>query len=540
MLTREGDVWCDQIAGGLDPNCLVKGVQTSILTLISETTVWLAQKITAAIEEHGKLDLRTAWFTDLYGTIRALATMVAVVTLLVSVLFAALSRDGAELGRTLVRVLSAGVTTGLIVAIVMLAHQLIDEFCVLVLGEGGWDAITRRILAPVGYLWKVSVSASPDQPFVLMVLLSLALLFALGVIWVEMVIRRMLIDLCVMMWPLAAAGSVWSGARVWTARLRDTIVALLVVKPVIIVVLRMAAGQLEGADSPDDLLLAAGLFWLGAFSPFLIMRLIGLVQGALNPGGTGEGLRQVAAGATLAAAGKAFGMVSRLAGGGAGAAGAAMLGGGRTPMPQLAEPAQQETTPSDGQHNTPAERDGAVKPIDAEVLRRMGHPVHIPQPAPAASPVTGGSSSPGPDRHARPQPAAAQTSSAATGNHTPPVGPGTNAPPTGPGNHTAPTATGNGAAPAPADSGPSTPPTPTVPLPPPAQRTYAPVPPALQQPLGGPPSPAGPGRATTPPPPPLPPRSVEGLRSYEDTTPVPPPSSAPVPDPPPPPPKEQP
>ncbi|MEU9835599.1 hypothetical protein AB0D67_29035 [Streptosporangium sp. NPDC048047] len=532
MLTREGDVWCDQIAGGLDPNCLIKGVQTSILTQVSETTVWLAQKITAAIEEHGKLDLRTGWFTDLYGTIRALATMVAVITLLVSVLFASLSRDGAELGRTLVRVLSAGVTTGLIVAIVMLAHQLIDEFCVLVLGEGGWDAITRRILAPVGYLWKVSVSASPDQPFVLMVLLSLALLFALAVIWVEMIIRRMLIDLCVMMWPLAAAGSVWSGARVWTARLRDTIVALLVVKPVIIVVLRMAAGQLEGADSPDDLLLAAGLFWLGAFSPFLVMRLIGLVQGALNPGGTSEGLRQVAAGATLAAAGKAFGMVSRLAGKGAGAAGAAMLGGGRTPMPQLAEPAQQETTPSDGQRDTSAERDsGAVKPIDAEVLRRMGHPVHTPQRAPSASSANNGSSSPSPDRHARPRPAAAQTSSPAAGSHTPPTVPGNNTPPTDP---------GNGTTPAPVDAGPSTPPAPTVPLPPPVQRTYTPVPPVLQQPLGRPPAPAGPGRATTPPPSPLPPRGVEGLRSYDDTPPVPPPSSAPVPDPPPPPPKEQP
>ncbi|MBG0825819.1 hypothetical protein HS048_34615 [Planomonospora sp. ID91781] len=524
---------------------MVKDVENSILTLISETTVWLAQKITTAIEEHGQPDLERPWFDDLYGTIRALAAMVALIALLVSVLFAALSRDGGELGRTLVRVLTAGLTTGLVVVIVMLAHRLIDEFCVMVLGEGGWDAVTNRILTPVGYLWKVSRGGSPEQPFVLMVLLSLALLFAFAVIWVEMVIRRMLIDLCVMMWPLAAAGSVWSGARVWTARLRDTIISLLLVKLIIIMLLRMSAGLLESADSPDDLLVAVGLFWLGAFSPFLVAKLIGLVNGALSPGGTGEGLRQAAAGATMAAAGKAVGMVSRLAAKGAGAAGGAMMGGGRTPMPQLGEPGQQETTPPGGEQNTPAERgNGAVKPIDAEVLRRMGHPVHIPHTGAGNSPPAGSSPGSGPGRHARPQPATPQASPQTTGNGNP-VPASHGAPPatSTPNGAPPPASTPNGTPPASTEPGSGAPP-PAAPLPPSVQRTYTPVPAAVQPPLGGPPPPPGPGRTATPPPPPLPPRTVRELRGYEGAEPVPapppPPSSPPAPDPPPPPPKEQP
>ncbi|WP_433358567.1 hypothetical protein [Streptosporangium sp. CA-115845] len=520
ILQGETDPWCDNMIGsGIDPNCLYREIKQSLLTLISETTIWLSTQITTAIEEHGQLDLNRAWFDDLFGLLRVLAAMCALIALLVSVLFAALSRDAGEIGRTLVGVLRAGVTTGLIITIVMLAHRLIDEFCVMILGTGGWESITQALLRPAGYLWTISTSAGNESnPFVLLLLLSVAMLFALGVIWIEMIIRRMLIDLCVMMWPLAASGSIWSGARVWTRRLADSIASLLIVKLIIVLLLKMASALLINADSADDLLLAAGLYWLGAFSPFMVMKIIGLVQGALNPGHSGEGLRQVAAAGVGAAATKALGVGPRIAALARGQAGGAMRGGGRTPMPALTEPSTAKATTLSPKAAEKQDESTSIKPISSEMLQALGY-------EPRTNIPPGGTGTPASQPSSPAAPAPGRNTPPASAPTTPPSTPSTPVPATG----TTPGNGGGGANP----PGAERPREPASPLPPLTERTYRRVPPALLPALGDndPPAP----RSDPPsPPPPIPEAPLAGLRSYEGVKPIPDPS-APSPLPPSPP-----
>ncbi|MFD8559694.1 hypothetical protein ACFV1N_20635 [Streptosporangium canum] len=540
--------------GSLDSKCLFREVNQSILGLISETTIWLSSKITDAIEEHGQPDITRPWFNDLFGLLRALAAMCAVIALLVSVLFAALSRDGGEIGRTLVRVLSAGVSTGLIIAIVTLAYQLIDEFCAMILGEGGWESITQALLTPAGYLWQIANMGSPSDPFVLMILISVAMLFALAVIWVEMIIRRMLIDMCVMMWPLAASGSVWSGARIWTRRLTDTIISLLVVKLIIVVLLKMSHDLLINANSADDLMIAAGLYWLGAFSPFMVTKIIGLVHGAINPGHTGEGMRQLATATTVAAATKALGVGSRLAAGAAGGPGA-MLGGGRTPMPALTGPptaTDSSSTPADsaGSGTTPTQRDySKVKPISDQALRAAGYEPYQGK----SSTGNGGDGNSGNGRTGNGGGNEASETSSAAGARPSQLPAGPRDP------HPAPK---DSSGPSPAPSNPATSgagragtphpgggPGGQRPAPPSSAplmaehlaeqqraRNYTPIPPALLPALGETPdAPAQRANAASP----MTPAPLAGLRSYDDTQPIPDPAPPPA-APPPPPPGEQP
>ncbi|RCG18235.1 hypothetical protein DQ384_39270 [Sphaerisporangium album] len=486
------DFWCQGISASINPDCLAKKINSTVMIAIAEAVIWLGNYIGDAIRSSGTPDLTRGWFVDMFGTVRAIAALCAMIALLASVLVAGLRRDPGEIGRTLVKVLSAGVSTGMIIAVVTLAYQLIDDFCDAILGEQGWREVTlalRRSVAPL--LTGLGPAGSfTATPIALMILMGLAMLVSLTVIWVEMVIRRMLIDLCVLMWPLAVSGAIWTEARQWTRRLSDSIIAFLALKLVIVLLLRAASSSLREEASISGLMLAVGLFWLGAFSPFAVMRIIGFVGGAVNPGHSGEGLRQGVTAAGAAAAGAAW-TVGRRAAGAIGGLGAKMLAGGRTPMPALAGQGG-DASSREGSSGGPAEpasseRDwSTVRPVDPAARAAM-----LGNQAP-----TGGSSTP--------------PGGAASGG----AGPG-GASPGGSRVRGAVRSPARGAGASPGDDGAAAAPQPAQPAAPiPAPRDYAsvpaaPAPPQEEPPAAAPPAAPPPGQHVNAPPP-----TPDGYRDY--------------------------
>lgn len=289
----------------------------------------------------------------------------AVVGMLLSIIYAALKRDVGEIGRTLARVLAAGLTTGGITLVVAAANNLVDNLCDYVLGPRGWAAVTDALKRPVEQLGQAVGSTDPSSPSqttpsVIAILIGVLMLIALAIIWGELLVRRVVIDLCVLFWPLAVSGAVWANARLWTRRLVDTITGFVLSKLLIILILRFAADAFNNMNSVSDLIMAVGVFAVAAVAPFWAMRVIGFFGGAIQPGHTGEGVRAAAVGATVAAAMTVTRVAASIAGsagsgGTAGALGATggMLAGGRTPMPTATR-----TAPRAGQAGQSAGTDG--------------------------------------------------------------------------------------------------------------------------------------------------------------------------------------
>ncbi|WP_188197514.1 hypothetical protein [Nonomuraea sp. SYSU D8015] len=366
---------CDNnflLMASTNPVCILKDINEGLSSAVAEMTVWLASKIGEALEATGELDLTQAWFAGVFSSISSIAALIALIAVLLSVMAAALFRDPGEIMRTLLKVLTAGVSTGMVVIVVAKANQLIDAFCLYLLGPGGWKEVTDSLMVPATKLDNWIGMAAPLAPTGVMLLIAIGMILAFLVLWVEMLIRRLLLDICVMMWPLVVSGAVWSGARPMTRRLIDSIIALEIMKLIVVAIFKMAANMLRNIDSIDEMALALVLYWLAAFSPFMVMRLIGLVSGGLNPGATGEGVREALAGA----AGAMLARGRRLAGGTARGLGstAAMRGGGRTPMPDIAgggAPAKAGEQEGGAQANG----EGApnkIRPIPAHLLKAFG------------------------------------------------------------------------------------------------------------------------------------------------------------------------
>ncbi|MFE7665516.1 hypothetical protein [Streptomyces celluloflavus] len=298
---------------------------------------WISGSVGDSMKSSGAPDLTKDWFREIFASTTTIALLCALAALLCALIYAALTRDGREIGRTLASVLLAGLSTGFIVTGVGMANSFVDYLCDIALGKKGWAAVTDSLRAVAEVLNKSASKEDFDplgvsyyMPSLIIVIIGLVMILLLGIIWLEMIIRRIATDVAVAFWPISAAGSIWPKAREWKNRLADTIIVVLLAKPVIIVVLMMGAGSLRNAHSAADLILACGLYALAAFAPYLVMTMIGAIGGGFQPGGSGAGMRQAGIG----------GLAGMAAGAAALAGGMAklgpMIGGGSTPQPSAA------------------------------------------------------------------------------------------------------------------------------------------------------------------------------------------------------------
>lgn len=401
-----------------------RSVMDEIAKSITDGVNWAGSAVGDSMRSAGKPDLEQAWFTESYQVSLSIGAMFACIALACAVIYAGLTRDGREIGRSLAQVLVAGVSTGMIGSMVMMANQFIDYVCDMALGANGWTAITDSLRTVAQALAKAGAAqndtTSMALPAIMIIIIGLLMLLALCVVWCEMMIRRIAVDLCVVFWPLAVAGSVWPKARQWQSRLADTILTVLLAKPVIVIVLKLGSGALREAKNAGDLITAAGLYMLAALAPYLVMQMIGIIGGAFQPGGSGQGMRQAGLGGVMGIGASAASLAASMIKSGP------MQGGGSTPSPsprgQAAATQTTHTASRDTSNSRFSERLAELSRSDRPSLpsgesrgeRRVLEGTVIPgqlvaaptraalPPGPSAGPGGGSPSSPGPSAPAPP------------------------------------------------------------------------------------------------------------------------------------------
>jgi hypothetical protein len=123
----------------------------------------------------------------------------------------------------------------------------------------------------------VAVGLTAADPF-FAVLAGGLVVAAGGALWIELLIREVAVYVVVGMLPVAFAALVWPARRVWAIRAVEVLVALILAKVGIVAVLALGGAALAnaGLSSLSRLLGGLALILLGAFTPWLLLRLIPL------------------------------------------------------------------------------------------------------------------------------------------------------------------------------------------------------------------------------------------------------------------------
>jgi len=208
------------------------------------------------------------------------------------------------------------------------------------------DALSATVLASSGgqagqFLSGFGVAVNGATHGFAAVLLGLVAVLAAFFLWVELMVRSVLVYVLVAVSPLSFAAMVWPSARGVLRRTVELLVAVVLSKLAISIALTVGVAALAGAGTAGQptaswgganaaatslgvLLTGGAVLALAAFAPFLVLRLIPLAEGAV----VAYGVSRAPMRAAQSTAGNVamISSVSRLAGGGPG--GGMSAGGG--------------------------------------------------------------------------------------------------------------------------------------------------------------------------------------------------------------------
>lgn len=243
------------------------------------------------------------WFASQYRVMLALAVVIALPILLVSVAQSIVRADGMQAIRSafvflpLAAILSA---VGPAMAQMLIN---ISDWMSAALGGNAADDAQKFMSDAGGALASLGAgSVNPAAP-VFGILLG-ALVVTLGAlsIWLELLLRAAAIYISVLFLPLALAAMIWPAGWRWCRRLIEFLIAIIFAKVFIVAIINLAAAGLARGglgDKFEGVLAGGALLLMAAFTPIALLKLIPLAEAAVvTAGHQRAALRQATTGAT--------------------------------------------------------------------------------------------------------------------------------------------------------------------------------------------------------------------------------------------------
>jgi hypothetical protein len=243
------------------------------------------------------------WFTSQYRVMLALAVIIALPILLVSVAQSIVRADGMQAIRSaFVYLPIAAILSAVGPAMAQILIDVSDWMSAALSNNASADA--QKFMTDAGSALAAlgAGTLNPAAP-VFGVLLG-ALIVTLGAlsIWLELLLRSAAIYISVLFLPLALAAMIWPAGWRWCRRLIEFLIAIIFAKVFIVaIVVLAAAGLARGGlgDKFEGVLAGGALLLMAAFTPIALLKLIPLAEAAVvTAGHQRAALRQATQGAT--------------------------------------------------------------------------------------------------------------------------------------------------------------------------------------------------------------------------------------------------
>ena len=276
----------------------------SFTAAVAAAGKWFLEKVGHLIQGTTSPDVVNAdWFTSQYRVMLALAVVIALPILLVSVAQSIVRADGMQAIRSAFVFLPlAAILSAVGPAMAQMLINISDWMSAALGGNAAADAQKFMSDAGSALAGLGAGSVNPAAP-VFGVLLG-ALVVTLGAlsIWLELLLRAAAIYISVLFLPLALAAMIWPAGWRWCRRLIEFLIAIIFAKVFIVAIINLAAAGLARGglgDKFEGVLAGGALLLMAAFTPVALLKLIPLAEAAVvTAGHQRAALRQATAGAT--------------------------------------------------------------------------------------------------------------------------------------------------------------------------------------------------------------------------------------------------
>lgn len=237
---------------------------------------WTLDHMAGVISSTTSPALNVGWFTGVYLRVEAIAVFFTLLFLFAAAAEAMLRSDLALISRAAFAYLPLSLLlTAVAAPVTMLLLAASDQLSSGLAGVAG-GGVTHFLTGTS--VWVLGGLTVADPFFAVMA--GGLVVAAGGALWVEMLLREIAVYVVVAMLPLVFAAMVWPARRVWATRTVEVLIALILAKVAIVVVLALGGAALDhaGVSGISKLLGGLALVILGAFSPWLLLRLIPMAE----------------------------------------------------------------------------------------------------------------------------------------------------------------------------------------------------------------------------------------------------------------------
>jgi hypothetical protein len=254
-----------------------EGFAESISHWVADGATFFMNKAGGVIDSTTTPQLRADWFQSNYRPMLALAGLLVIPLLLMSIIGAVVHNDSGRLIRLLAGNLPAAtLLAGAGVTLVTVGLAVTDELASAIGHDAGANAGAALARA-------VDALRLVDGTGGLFALFAGGALLVIGTVavWFELVLRSAAIYVAVLFLPIALAGLVWPATQHWAKRLVHLLVAVIFSKVVIVAILALAASGLAADTSGDGyapVMAGAALFGLAALSPLVLLKLVPVLE----------------------------------------------------------------------------------------------------------------------------------------------------------------------------------------------------------------------------------------------------------------------
>ena len=323
-------------------------VMAGVTAWVADAAGWFVRTIGDAIDKSTTPAVDSGWFRDYYGQMAQLGALLAIPMIVAVVLQALLRQDWTLLGRAAVMYIPlAFLLTGMAILVTQALLAATDEMSAW--ASQGTGSNAGEFLSDVAGTFKkyggtgAATSGPAGAAIPLFAIFVLALVTVVGAfaVWLELILREASIYAVVAFLPIFFVAMIWPRGGAIARRGVEILIALILSKFVLVVIFALAVaglGQSRGDDAFGGALAGAALLVLAAFSPWVLFRLIPLVEhGAMSAAARQRGALKSGASTAMAPAqamgqqmGRMWGPARAGAAGGAsgGGGGGALVGGG--------------------------------------------------------------------------------------------------------------------------------------------------------------------------------------------------------------------
>lgn len=254
-----------------------EGFAESISHWVGDGATFFMGKVAGVIDSTTTPQLSAEWFQSNYKPMLALAGLLVVPLMFMSVIGAVIHNDSGRLVRLLAGNLPAAtLLAGAGVTLVTVGLAVTDEISGAI-GHGAGANAGEALARAVAALRMV------DETGGLFALFAGGAMLIVGTVavWFELVLRSAAIYVAALFLPIALAGLVWPATSHWAKRLTHLLVAVIAAKVVIVAILALAASGLAadtGSDGYAPVMAGAALFGLAALSPLGLLKLVPMIE----------------------------------------------------------------------------------------------------------------------------------------------------------------------------------------------------------------------------------------------------------------------